>query len=178
MQSRAQNFLVASDQSYNEAGDIISWIAERLKKIEARRIHYVKPLNDHVKDINAEHKGYTQPFQEADRIIREKMMSWRRAEEAYAQAGQERIEKEAKKLAKETGVSVEEIMASAEVPEAIKETTNSTVAKRWVFEIIDMSKVPRNFLCLDEKSVNINIREGVRNIPGLRIYQEESIKLK
>lgn len=52
------------------------------------------------------------------------------------------------------------------------------LTKRWTFEITDISQVPREFLQVDEKKVKEAITAGTRSIPGVRIYQDESITLR
>lgn len=47
----------------------------------------------------------------------------------------------------------------------------TTIRKRWTFEVVDIRLVPRAYLALDETIVREAIRQGVRQIDGLRIYQ-------
>lgn len=50
--------------------------------------------------------------------------------------------------------------------------------KRWVFEIKDDKQIPREYLQVNETLIRGAINQGVREIPGVRIYQEESISLR
>lgn len=145
------------------------------KKIEEKRKFFVQPLNEQVKKINEMFKGYSQPLDEADRIIRAKMLDFRRKQE-------EKIKKEAERLAKENKMKgeakkefIEEVMASTEVA---KQTENTTIKKVWTFEILDEAKVPRQFLIVSETKIREAIRNGVREIPGIRIFEEERISMK
>ncbi len=52
------------------------------------------------------------------------------------------------------------------------------LTKRWVFEIENVGMVPREYLQVDEKKIREAITAGVRDIPGVRIYQDESITLR
>lgn len=52
------------------------------------------------------------------------------------------------------------------------------VTKTWTFDLEDLSEVPREYLVLDETKVRAAIKEGARHIPGIRIYQKESISLR
>lgn len=51
----------------------------------------------------------------------------------------------------------------------------STVQMRWVFDVVELSQVPIEYLSLNETAVREAIRRGEREIPGLCIYQTESI---
>lgn len=52
------------------------------------------------------------------------------------------------------------------------------LTKRWTFELQDLSKVPAEYLKLDEVKVRQKIAEGAREIPGLRIFQDTSLSLR
>jgi hypothetical protein len=51
-------------------------------------------------------------------------------------------------------------------------------AKVWKFEITDAVAVPREYLSVDEVLVREAIRSGVREIAGVRIYQEEQLRVR
>ena len=48
----------------------------------------------------------------------------------------------------------------------------------WSFEVSDLSKVPAEFLLIDTKKVNEAIKSGVRDIPGLNIFQKPIVSVK
>jgi len=50
--------------------------------------------------------------------------------------------------------------------------------KIWTFEVTDVAQVPRDYLLLNDKLVRDAIGNGVREIPGLRIFQKTSIALR
>ncbi|WP_346318214.1 hypothetical protein [Chitinophaga sp. YIM B06452] len=52
------------------------------------------------------------------------------------------------------------------------------LTKRWAYEVTDLAQVPRGFLQLDEKAVKEAIASGVRQIAGIRIFQDESITIR
>jgi len=82
----------------------------------------------------------------------------------------------------------------AEVIDTIKTVTEPLVAppaptapvvekakgltKRWTFEVQDANQVPREYLTVDEKKIREAVQAGARTIPGVRIYQSESIALR
>lgn len=49
-----------------------------------------------------------------------------------------------------------------------------TLRKRWAFDVVDASAIPREFLVVDEVAIRRAITGGRRDIPGLRIYQTEA----
>lgn len=52
------------------------------------------------------------------------------------------------------------------------------LTRRWKFEITDPNQVPRAYCTPDEKLIRQEVAAGARNIPGVRIYEEESISIR
>ncbi len=53
------------------------------------------------------------------------------------------------------------------------------VRKVWAFEVVDLDAVPRDYMSLDVDVVREAInKDGVRDIPGLRIYQSETLHVR
>ncbi len=48
----------------------------------------------------------------------------------------------------------------------------------WEFEIVVADKVPREYTMSDDKKILEAINQGVRNIPGVRIYQVKQTNLR
>lgn len=46
------------------------------------------------------------------------------------------------------------------------------VQLKWTFEIIDRNQVPNGYWAIDETAIKAAIASGVRDIPGVRIYEE------
>ncbi|MGN6435982.1 MAG: hypothetical protein ACTHMM_05585 [Agriterribacter sp.] len=62
---------------------------------------------------------------------------------------------------------------SISMPSNVKGTT-----KKWTFEILDASKVPREYLKVDETAIREAIGKGIRSIDGVRIYQDTSLTIR
>lgn len=63
------------------------------------------------------------------------------------------------------------------VPEATTKASigSATLQRRWTFEVLDQRAVPHDYLMVNEVAIRADIRAGIREIPGIRIYQEEII---
>ncbi len=46
------------------------------------------------------------------------------------------------------------------------------VQMKWTFEITDRNQVPNGYWIIDEAAIRAEITNGVREIPGVRIYEE------
>ncbi len=53
------------------------------------------------------------------------------------------------------------------------------ITRSWTFEVVDLDQVPRLYLSLDTEAVRTAItKKGVRDIPGLKIFQSESLRVR
>ena len=182
--TRAENFQIISEESASTANKVLHWIAQKKKELEDRRKFFVQPLNDHVKRINAEFKEVTEPLEKADGIIRGKVIEWRAKIEMEIQKKNEELRKKAEKEREKQEKKAE---AKGEVPpaptpipvvELPKSIDGVSTMKVWTYEILDIGKVPIDFMVLDSVAVIRAIRQGVRDIPGLRIFQKETIQVR
>jgi phage-related minor tail protein len=142
---------------------------------------------------------------EAERKATEEIEKARRAEqeenkrkEAELKAEQDRLiaegkAAEAEKAREEAAIKAEQARIRAieeeerikrEVPERVIQpsaTTRSvnghviTIKEHWVHEIVNPELVPDKFWIIDDSLIRKEISSGIREIPGLRIYDEGSI---
>ena len=184
--------LVVTEATMNDASDLLAWIATNKKRLEAQRVSLVKPLNDHVKFINGQFKGWMAPLESADQAVRGKVLTYKReqariADEAKA-AEEKRIRAEQALLAEEaetTGVPLAPAPPpmAATLPSPPAKTTRSalgttTVKKVWQYEITDPTAVPREYLAVDEKKIAAVVRAGIRSIAGVRIFETEQLAVR
>lgn len=108
------------------------------------------------------------------------------AARAAAQAEQdEKARAEAEKAAQEAEArAIEqrkvEAQTQAEVTKAPEPTKLAGVSTRkvWKFEIERPLQVPREYLMVNEKAIRSAVADGVRDIQGVRIYQDESVVVR
>lgn len=70
------------------------------------------------------------------------------------------------------------IDATAKQMEINQSSANSVVRKVWAFRLTDLSKVPLQYIQLNETAVRNAIKAGERNIAGLEIFQECQVAIK
>jgi hypothetical protein len=109
--------------------------------------------------------------------------------DARAAALNAQREAEARKAVK-TGKSVkpieDEVLAPivvapvVPVQKVFRSETGSSVhlRKDWVWDVLDISLIPGKYLMVDKVSVNQAVKSGIREIPGIRIYETESAIIK
>jgi len=176
--SRAIAYQVVSEKTYEDATKVISWIAGAIKRVEALRLFHTKPLHEQVKRENELHKGYAKPFVDARNIMDTKMLSYRREQIDKQAAEQEKIKKEAEKIAKKEGISVDEVMAGVEQKEVPQTVGTATVIKKWVGVVINEDEVERQYCSSDSVKINAGIKLGVRKMKGIQISEKERISTR
>ena len=73
-------------------------------------------------------------------------------------------------------VIVQQEVAPAPVPNAVRSAVGSSVlTRRWTFAIESDPDVPLEYRTVDPAKIRKAVAAGVRTIPGVRIYQEESL---
>lgn len=68
--------------------------------------------------------------------------------------------------------AVATVAAAATVPK------NITVGEVWTFEVLDEAEVPVEFKSVDSSKVNLAIKAGLRDIPGLRIFSQARVTVR
>lgn len=63
-------------------------------------------------------------------------------------------------------------MPEVQVPKGVN------IRKELRFEVVDLSKVPREYLSVDENKVNVATQNGVTEIPGLRFFVVEDASVR
>ena len=166
----AKNHLVATHLTEDDAYNLLKSIAAHKKAIEKRRKEITQPLNASLKSTNALFKEVVAPLVEADSILRDKILAFQRVQQAKADkefARREKIQASHEARGHETH----------EIAEVEPDVGVSTVTKRWTYEVVSQSKVPCKYLMIDSAKIRQAIRDGVREIAGLRIYQEEGLRV-
>lgn len=161
---------VTTAEQEDAAYTTLKSIAKTKKGIEKRRKEITQPLNTSLKATNALFKEVVAPLTEADGILRNKIIDFQRVQQAAADKEMQRREK---------------IQASHEarghetheIAEVEPDVGVSTVTKRWTYEVVASHLVPRKYLEVNSRAIRNAIRDGERGIAGVRIYQEEGLRV-
>ncbi len=196
--SRATDLVKAikdrAKQIEDERTRLVRPFNEGVKQINGRFKAMLTPLQEAEADMKSKMLTFQQEEArkaESERLKREEDQRKREAEDR-----QRCEEEERKRLAEKTEgeeqdraplpQAVVEQQASPPAPVAsnFRPTTwgqtgaTSTVKKVWTFEPVDISQVPAQYLVIDQVKVNQAIRAGTRDIPGLRIFEKDTISIR
>jgi hypothetical protein len=179
---------VTDDESNVQAAETLSTAKAIFKRIETKRKAIIEEPDGFVRAVNRVTKSLKDDLSEIEATIKPKMGRYaqeqerqRREAERRAQEEAKRLQAEAERRAKETNTEPVKVEAPA-IPQ--KETPvrtahgTTTTAKVWKHEVTDETKVPREYLMVNEAKVRQAVKDGVREIPGVNIFQETQVRVR
>jgi len=176
---------VMDSVSEANAVDFLVQIKKMSKSVDDQRSFLVKPLNDHVKDINGKFKPFLAALSDAETIVKKGMSDYRQSEEFKAlEEKRQTLEQEGHLAVQEGDVkALEEIgkahqEASLAAPKSVQSEGGKAhfrMVKR--FEIENASIVPREFLAPDEKKIKSAIEAGAI-IEGVKVWEEKLVVIR
>lgn len=185
MVKEAMTLTVDSDETNALAVELGTRAKKLNKIIKAEKERITEVPSDFVKAVRNFCKGFQDDLNRVEEITKLKIKVYddilklerRKAEEAAKKATED-LQKKIDKEAKKTGVEAPKIEAPV-MPEPPKVTRTdsgtSHIRKQWTFEIINPKVVPPEYLTKpvpDYHKIKEAVKAGIREIAGVRIYQE------
>lgn len=186
---------VTNADEYNAAASFLQQIKANAAEVEKERVEWKKPLDSLSKKVQALFKPALDTYTTAEAIVKRKLIAYMDEQERIRRAAQAKADEEARiqqqKLADQAAKAAK--AGKIEKAEALEQRAASVVApviqhsapkvagiqprKQWVFEIVDASLVPREYLVVDEKKIGAVVRalKGNTNIPGVKVREESNL---
>lgn len=171
MASYVRSLVVNSQESYIHITTAYTNARAWKNIIEDRRKELLKPYRDKTAEINDAAKQLTAPL---DAVIEE---ANKKASEYQALVDAAKA-KEILEAAALCDIPDDEVLLPQK-PSTVYghgASTSTRVTKK--FRVVDLSIVPREYLMLDEKLVQLKIKMGQEIIPGLEVYEESKTTLR
>jgi len=160
---------VVDDESHELAAEACRYVKAQVKVLEEKRKSVTRPLLAVKREIDSWFKPVVAQWQEAERDLKAKMLDYvKQVQEANRQAA-------AAAAAAETA---EEAVTALQTIADKPQVKGVHEVKRWTYEVIDVTSVPESYLAVDHAEVMAAIKAGTREIPGLRIYQDQTLAVK
>jgi len=181
---------VTNSAEYEEAAAALQALTAREKEVEAQKAELWEPLAKLTRGVQALFNPPLKVLDQAKKLVSSKMGMYALEQRNIALAAQQRANQEAedarqKLLAKAERAADDGNHARAEVLEARAESVQAETVEtdipkvsgiqlreRWLFEVTDADKVPREYLMVDERLVRaeVNAKGALAKIPGVRIW--------
>lgn len=180
---------VKDEGSSQEAVELGTQAKKIETAIERLRKELVQAPNDYVKSVNGLAKSFTERLGSIQSSVRGKLGAYasrvelerRKAEEAARKAQAEvqaRLNAEAKEANVEPVQIAPVVMPKAQSVVRSASGGSATQKKVWKFEVTDVAQVSREYLVVNESLVRQHVANGVREIPGVRIFEDIQIALR
>lgn len=153
----ARSITITTARDIEEAGYTLKKLSDSKKQVEDYRISMTKPLNESLRAINNFFKQFSEPLTDVDRDVREKI-------KVFNEQFKEKETIDQRDYA-------EMSLASRNKVGGVK------LKKVWTMEVIDSSLVPLEYMLVDEIKIRKFISAGIREIPGIKIFQKEIVSL-
>ncbi len=190
---------IANEGDNLKACEMLKSINSYVKTVKSLKAEEEKPIKSSLKEISDKYKNALDFLTEAEKILRSKIADYAELKleklNLIASAAQKTAEEEAlRKLdelqaLRESAGQYDEVTQAAIISSIdskvnavidnseikIDNTLGNSAAsfrKYITFKIVDIQKVPAEFLSVDTKAVNTAIRNGIREIPGLEIVEK------
>jgi len=176
---------VADDESDKQAVAMAGEAKKLFNRIEGLRKDIVEDPNQFVRSVNNLAKEYNKPLKEIENDLKRKSGHYkykkeqeRREQERKAQEEaaklQAKLDKEAKKKKIEPVVVPVPVMPKQDSVTRAETGASSHIRKQWKGEIVEPEKVPREYCVPSQQLINQAVKQGIREIPGVKIWEDIS----
>lgn len=152
LQKQASDFTIANVEHATNALSM-ALQARKLSAglIESKR-EITKPQMDFQRAINKLVSDYVSKLEEIENNLKDKIETWinTTTDEAFSSG-----------------------LDSIQVIDGSLKRVNT-----WVYEVEDSAQVPFEYMCPDTEAIEKAIKSGLRNIPGVRVFMKQEIKLR
>lgn len=194
------NFKINNDNELNGATEYLKNIKNKLKMVEDRRNELVLPLNNYIKKLREDFKPFQNELEKFKKLIESEILRYNKIRkerlrieaEEKRKADLQRLKEEEEKsrlLGQVFDDSNQDVIADAiktqhdklENKDIIVDTgiktdkVKTSIKKQWTYDIIDENQVPRDYCSPDHYKIQTAIKNGIREITGIRIYEKEIV---
>jgi phenylalanyl-tRNA synthetase alpha subunit len=173
LSEEALQIKVTDDVSLAIANQKLSAVNNHLKLIEEKRTELKKPYLDAGKKVDAAAKDLSEPLNNSIQYLKNQIKEWnlellRREQELKQQAPANSLFED----------NINHELAMLESQKA------SNIRHNWKFDVVDLSRVPVQFLMVDEAKVREWIKANKESlndgdiIAGIKFYKEVSVVTK
>lgn len=168
-----KTLIVDNEPAYKVLTALYNKAREWKKAIEYRRKKMVEPARQEIARINDRAKELSDPLDKVIDVANGKTNVYKQLLERQKKEADQKLRDDAALFEPEAQLYIEPMENIIRGEGAIAVTK---VEKK--FEVEDISKVPLKYLMINEAEVKMDIKLGINNIPGLKIYEETKTQLR
>ena len=167
---------IADDFVAGHAADFAKDLKAAINALDETRTRIKKPVLHAQRMIDGSAKKLSENATAAVLLVEARITEYLRLKEAEARAKLEAEEAARAAVAddialaaldQETAATALELTRTRGVGGAL-----TALQDRWVFEVVDITKVPTHLLQVNDAAVRAAIKQGAREVPGIRIWND------
>ena len=167
---------ISDDFVAGHAADFAKDLKAAINALDETRTRIKKPVLHAQRLIDGGAKALSDRVASAVREVEARVTAYLKVKEAEARAKLEAEEAARAAVAddialatldQETAATALELTRTRGVGGAL-----TALQDRWVFEVVDITKVPTHLLQVNDAAVRAAIKQGAREVPGLRIWND------
>lgn len=193
---------ISDEESAAATAAVLTTVSKAVKAADKLRLDASEPYRRSTDNINAAFKERLAPLEAVEERLKKSLKDYnarRRREQEEAERRHREEVRKAEEAAREAERKRAEAAARQEPPPpepepapppppppppavspGVRHTGRGSVSGReeWKFEIFDPALVPAAYKVIDESLIRKAVKEGAREIAGVRIYPDESIHVR
>ena len=184
LEEQAKKYEVKDAETSEHIVELGARSAKLVKKLTADRKARIEKEDFFVRSVNKLYKPLTDAGARIKKICSDKFSQYQarvrleeQKREKAAREAQEKLQKQLDEEAEKAGVEKVEA-APITIPKAPPitrtETGSASLRKIWTWEVVNADEVPKEYFILNDAMIEKQVKAGMRNIPGIRIFQKES----
>jgi hypothetical protein len=195
---QAGAMVVKSADDETLAYEVVSRIKAMIKAADERRKAITSPLEQAKKETIRLFKDLVAPLEKARDKLSDKITNYRDKQERIAAEAERKRQEELAELerkqaeaqakahgrktvkgranAQAVADELDDAMTELEQTEYVPDVGDASVVKTWTYEIEDEDQVPRKFCSPDLGKLRAAVRAGTREIKGVKIFQQSSVR--
>lgn len=166
-----KDFEIEDDEDYEVVAEGVKEIKKIAKEIDARRKKVTEPLNAALNEFRSWYKPAMTILENTEQFLKGKLAQYGRMKEQQSVLAMEAAASAARAGDFDGAHEASKGIVSAPTAKGV------TLTRYWDYEIEDLDKVPRRYLCLDHSAVKIHIKNAQKEepspIPGLRFTSKD-----
>ena len=192
--AQSSSISITSSPDYQSAGDLLKTIKGKMDILNQQRISITKPLDEAKKKIMNLFRVPLDYYGKAEITIKTAMMDYSRRIEREKKEKEQKIREEQERRAKELERQAKKVKDGARSAELLRQAdaerttiivpaiqipkiNGVKITTRWIYEITDLSLLPKEFMIPDDKKLSALARSTKKTflIPGVKFLEVSGI---
>lgn len=198
--TKAKELKVKTEGNNQLAVGMVTTSKKLAKAIEQKKKEITKESSEFITGVGNFCKMFTQKLKAVEDVLSQKITEFRKIQEQKRREAESLARKETEKLqeklnkdADKKGIEAPQVLApiiSKEAPITRTETGSSYARRFWTYKVVDGKLLPEKYfdqlwdlirnkeIPAVNKAIMADINQGMREIPGLLIYEEEKTSFR